>query len=257
MLSMPVDLAQTIANVRDRVSAACTAASRDPEDVRLLLATKTQGADLVRRAVEAAEGLGLCTTGAQARVVVGENRVQELTAKAPELADLGLEVHLIGPLQSNKVNHALRALAQHGSACVESVDSLDLARRLSARVLDGASAGPLDVLVQVNVSGEMTKSGVAPEAASELAAGVGGLEGLRLRGFMTIGANTPDRRLIRAGYETLRYLRDTVCASGDAGTAGATDLSMGMSGDLEEAVLAGATIVRVGTAVFGPRPPLT
>lgn len=254
---MPVDLAQTIAHVRDRVDAACAAASRDPEDVRLLLATKTQGADLVRRAVGAAEGLGLRTTGLQPRVVVGENRVQELTAKASELADLALEVHLIGPLQSNKVNHALRALAQHGGACVESVDSLELARRLSARVVAGAMTGPLSVLLQVNVSGEVTKSGVAPDAASELAAAVGELEGLHLRGFMTIGARTPERRLIRAGFETLRDLRDTVRSSGDAGTAGATDLSMGMSGDLEEAVLAGATIVRVGTAVFGPRVPLT
>ena len=257
MLSMPADLAQTIATVRDRVSAACAAASRDPEGVRLLLAAKTQSADLVRRAVDAAEALGLRTTGPRPRVVVGENRVQELTAKAPALVDLGLEVHLIGPLQSNKVNHVLRALAQHGGACVESVDSLELARRLSARVVDGAFTSPLDVLLQVNVSGEATKSGVAPEDASELAAGVGGLEGLRLRGFMTIGANTPDPRLLRAGFETLRDLRDTLCASGAAGTSEATELSMGMSRDLEEAVLAGATIVRVGTAVFGTRPPLT
>ncbi|MEP7765041.1 YggS family pyridoxal phosphate-dependent enzyme [Sanguibacter sp. 25GB23B1] len=252
---MPLDLARTITHVQDRVAAACAAASREPDEVRLLLAAKTQPAALVRRAVEVAEGLGLATAGPSPRLLVGENRVQELTAKATELADLGLEMHLIGPLQSNKVNHALRALALHGRACVESVDSWALAERLSGRVVAGALPAPLDVLVQVNVSGESTKSGVAPEGANDLAAAVGGLDGLRLRGFMTIGTNTTDRRLVRAGFETLRDIRDTVCASGAAGTSEATDLSMGMSRDLEEAVLAGATIVRVGTAVFGARPP--
>ncbi|WP_342748086.1 YggS family pyridoxal phosphate-dependent enzyme [Sanguibacter antarcticus] len=253
---MPLDLVQTIANVCDRVSAACAAGARDPQDVRLLLATKTQPADLVRRAVAAAQGLDLRTTGRGARVLVGENRVQELTAKAPDLADLRLEAHLIGPLQSNKVNHALRALALHGSACVESVDSWELARRLSDRAVAGATASPLDVFLQVNVSGEPTKSGVSPQAASDLAVAVGGLAGLRLRGFMTIGANSADRGLVRAGFDTLREVRDTVVSSGAVGTSDAVELSMGMSRDLEEAVLAGATIVRVGTAVFGTRPPL-
>lgn len=255
MLSMPLDLAQTIARVRDRVGLACAEASREPDEVRLLLATKTQEADLVRAAVRAADALGLGTTGPRPRVVIGENRVQELAAKAPELADLTLEAHLIGPLQSNKVNHALRALALHGSACIESVDSWELAQRLSARVVAGAVPAPLDVLLQVNVSGETTKSGVSPEAAGDLAGEVGGLAGLRLRGFMTIGANSPDRGLVRAGFDVLRALRDVVRGSGEAGTADATELSMGMSRDLEEAVLAGATIVRVGTAVFGTRPP--
>lgn len=241
-------------HVQDRVAAACAAASRAPEDVRLLLATKTQPAGLVRRAVEAADSLGLSTAGTRPHLLVGENRVQELTAKAADLADLGLEMHLIGPLQSNKINHALRALALHGHACVESVDSWALAERLSERVVAEALPAPLDVLVQVNVSGEETKSGVAPESASALATAIGGLEGLRLRGFMTIGANTADRSLVRAGFESLRAVRDAVCGSGAAGTAAATELSMGMSRDLEEAVLAGATIVRVGTAVFGARP---
>ena len=256
MLSRPVDLVQTIARVVDRVSAACAAAMREPDEVRLLLATKTQDAAVVRRAVAAAATLGLTTTGPRPRVLVGENRVQELTAKAPDLADLGLEVHLIGPLQSNKVNHALRALALHGEPCIESVDSWELARRLSERVVAGALPAPLDVLLQVNVSGEPTKSGVTPQDATELAIAVGSLAGVRLRGFMTIGASTPDLGLVRAGFDTLRGIRDDVRASGAPGTAQVTELSMGMSRDLEEAVLAGSTIVRVGTAVFGTRPPL-
>lgn len=254
MLSMPLDLDRSVARVRDRVSAACATASRDPEDVRILLATKTQDPALVRAAVESAARLGLHATGDRPRLLVGENRVQELTAKAPGLADLGLHAHLIGPLQSNKVNHALRALALHGHACVESIDSPDIARRLSDRVAAGALDDPLDVLVQVNVSGEATKSGVQPDAAVELALVVAELEGLRLRGLMTVGAASADRGLVRAGFERLRSLRDAVRATGATGTQDAAELSMGMSGDLEEAVLAGATIVRVGTAVFGTRP---
>ena len=276
MLSMPPtsptpavpapSFADALARVHDRIERACADAGRDEHEVRLLLATKTQDADDVRAAVLADRA-----AGRTAQVLVGENRVQELTAKAPELADLALTTHLIGPLQSNKVNHALRALAQHRQGCVETVDSLSLAEKIGSRVLAAAAGGhaadgaehdgpgspaasaPLDVYVQVNVSGEESKAGVAPEAAVELALAVAGVPGLRLSGLMTIGARSADEGLVRAGFARLRGLRDEVLGSGVAGTGEATELSMGMSQDLEWAVAEGATLVRVGSAVFGVR----
>jgi len=243
--------------------------------VRLLLATKTQDAAAVRAAVQADRAAGRGSP-----VLVGENRVQELTEKAPALADLGLTAHLIGPLQSNKVNHALRALAQHGRGCIETVDSLALAEKIGSRVLASAfpqsssadaqggdhvdtttpslgaepsASAVLDVYVQVNVSGEDSKAGVAPDAAVDLALAVAEVDGLRLCGFMTIGARSTDEGLVRAGFARLREIRDEVIGSGAHGTQGARELSMGMSQDLEWAVAEGATIVRVGSAVFGAR----
>ena len=131
------------------------------------------------------------------------------------------------------------------------VDSTAIAGRLSRRCV--AVDRDLDVMVQVNVSGEDSKHGVVPKDAVALATYVAGLDRLRLVGLMTIGANTDDEATVRAGYALLRELRDEVLASGAPGTASATELSMGMSGDLELAVAEGATMVRVGTAVLGER----
>jgi len=232
-------VSENLAGVRARVAAAAHAAGRDASDVRLLVATKTQPAEAVRAVVEAGVDL------------VGENRVQELVAKAPDVADLvaagRVDVHMIGHLQRNKVNQVLAT-----ASGVETVDSLALAEALSARCArDGRT---LDVMVQVNVSGEASKSGVVPDDAPRLAHDVAALPGLRLTGFMTIGANSPDEARVRAGFARLRAVRDAVAGSGAPGTGHARELSMGMSGDLEVAVAEGATVVRVGTAVFGPRP---
>ncbi len=226
--------------VDERIAAAEEAAGRPVGSVRLLLATKTVPAPLIRTAL-------LAAPSAVARpVLTGENRVQELVAKGPDLVDLAPEVHLIGRLQSNKVNAALR-----WASCVQSVDSTDLAARLSRRA--AAAGRGLDVLVQVNGSREGTKTGVEPSAAVELAVAIARLDGLRLRGLMTVGAHSPDDDVVRAGFALLRRLRDELLASGAPGTDAATELSMGMSGDLEAAVAEGATVVRVGTAVFGSR----
>ena len=232
-------IAERLADVRRRVAQAALDAGRDPADVRLLLATKTQSVDLVREAL-AADARARAEDPTLTAVLVGENRVQELVTKGPELAGLAT-VHLIGPLQSNKVNAALR-----WASCIESVESLDLAERLSAR-----ATVPLDVYVQVNVSGEETKHGVAPDEAVALAGAVAALPGLRVAGLMTIGARSDDTSVVRSGYALLRSLRDELVT---AGTQTATELSMGMSGDLELAVAEGATLVRVGSAVFGARP---
>ena len=239
-----------LAAVHERAAAAAEAAGRDPHDVRVLLATKTQESPAVLAGVEAA--LAAADRAGDGRpVLVGENRVQELVAKAPALADLvaagRLGVHMIGHLQRNKANQVLAT-----ATCVESVDSLALATALAARAeRDGRT---LDVMVQVNVSGEESKSGVPPEDAAVFATRVAGLAGLRLTGFMTIGARSDDDAVVRAGFARLRGVRDEVLASGSPGTADARELSMGMTGDLELAVAEGATIVRVGTAVFGARP---
>lgn len=243
-------IASRLAAVRRRVDAAATAAGRSPSDVRILLATKTQDAATVRAAVMAASDLA-AATGDERPVLVGENRVQELVAKVPDLADLvdsgRVAVHMIGHLQRNKINATLAS-----ASCVETIDSFALAEALSGRcVRDGRT---FDVMVQVNVSGEASKSGVRPDAAAALAVDVAGLPGLRLTGFMTIGARSDDAAVVRAGFARLRQMRDDVVGSGVPGAGDARELSMGMSSDLELAVAEGATIVRVGTGVFGLRP---
>ena len=238
-------IAERLAVVRGRIAAAAHAAGRDPDEVRLLVATKTQTPAAVLEALAAGVDL------------IGENRVQELVAKAPavadQVADGALQVHMIGHLQRNKINQVLAT-----ATGLETLDSLDLARAVSDRCVRDGRTGDraLEVMVQVNVTGEESKSGVGPDAAPELATAVAALPGLRLTGFMTIGARLDgaDEERVRGGFARLRAVRDEVRASGAPGTASATDLSMGMTGDLELAIAEGATIVRVGTAVFGPRP---
>jgi PLP dependent protein len=237
--------------VRRRITDAAHVVGRDPAEIRLLLAVKTQPVAAVRAALDAGADL------------LGHNRAQELVATGPALAEVGTpahEMHFIGHLQSNKVNQVIR-----WASCVQTVDTARLAERLDAAVArraagggaggDDGGASPLDVMVQVNTSGEPTKAGVDPAGAAELASAVGALPHLRLRGFMTIGANSSDVDVVRASYEALARVREGVLADGAPGTGDATELSMGMSGDLEVAVASGATMVRVGTAVFGARPP--
>ncbi|WP_152193026.1 YggS family pyridoxal phosphate-dependent enzyme [Georgenia satyanarayanai] len=229
------EVREALQAVRDRVARAARVVGRDPGEIQLLLAVKTLPAERVREAIAAGAHL------------LGHNRAQELTATAPDLADLPHEMHFIGRLQSNKAGKVVPLVS-----CVQSVDGLALAERLDR--LAGREGRELEVFVQVNTSGEGTKAGVAPEDAVALAVAVAALPNLRLRGLMTIGARSDDVDVVRACYERLAMLRDEVGASGAPGTAGARELSMGMSGDLEVAVAAGATMVRVGTAVFGARP---
>jgi len=231
--------AARLAEVTARVRAAEAAAGRHGAGTRVLVATKTHGADAVR---------AVCTAGAR---LVGENRVQELVAKAPIARAAGARVHLIGPLQRNKARDAVA-----WADCVESVDSLALAERLSALASDAGRA--LGVLIQVNVSGEASKSGVLPGEALAVATATATLPGLEVQGFMTVGLNSADERAVRAGYARLRDIRDGALVRAESGAspglANAWELSMGMSSDLEWAVAEGATIVRVGTAVMGQRP---
>lgn len=220
-----------------RVADACGVVGRDPAEVTILAAVKTRDVPSVIELLHAG-----CT-------VLGENRAQELLPHHEGLAGAWpghYEMHFIGHLQSNKVRQVVPRVN-----CVQSVDDLALARRLATVA---AEAGrELGVFVQVNASGEATKSGVAVPAAVELASRVAALPGLRLRGLMSIGANSPDVEAVRASHEVMARLSGELVRSGAPGTAGARELSMGMTGDLEIAIAAGSTMVRLGTALFGPR----
>lgn len=216
--------------VNARIAAAAQAAGRNPESVRLLAVSKTFPPQAVREAADAGQR------------AFGENYVQEGVAKIAELADATLEWHFIGPLQSNKT----RPVAEHFD-WVHSIERLKIAERLSeAR---GPDRPPLQVCVQVNVSGEASKSGVAPDEARVLARAVAMLPNLRLRGLMAIPEPTGDMASARRRFASLRELRDALNAEG----LQLDTLSMGMSDDLEAAILEGATIVRVGKAIFGER----
>lgn len=216
--------------VRTRIARAAQAAGRAPESVALLAVSKTFPPAAVRQAADA----GQCA--------FGENYVQEGLAKIAALDDPGLEWHFIGPLQSNKT----RMVAEHFD-WVHGIDRLRIAERLSAA--RGAARAALQVCIQVNVSGEDSKAGVAPAQLPALAQAVAALPNLRLRGLMAIPEPTDDMALARRRFATLRALRDALAARG----IGLDTLSMGMSHDLEAAIMEGATLVRVGTAIFGQR----
>jgi len=224
---------KAVQDVKARIARAAREAGRDPSEVTLLAVSKTFPSAAIR-AVHA--------TGQRA---FGENYVQEGAAKRAELADLpGLELVLIGPLQGNKTREAAAVFDR-----VESVDRLKIAERLSAQ--RPADRAPLEVLVQVNISGEATKSGVPAGAAVALAKAVAALPRLAFRGFMGIAEPTTDIARQRAQFATLARCRDEARAAGLA----ADVLSMGMSDDMEAAIAEGATEVRIGTAIFGRRAP--
>jgi len=230
------DILPRLRRVRAEIDAAALAAGREPSDVRLLLATKTQPAKAILPILRAGHTL------------IGENRVQEVVAKADELQAVPHETHFIGHLQANKINQLLGRIS-----CLQTLDSAELATKLDARL--EVRQARLEVLIQVNVSGEESKSGVAPDRALELFEAVAGCSRLTVRGFMTIGLNSTDSAAVRAGYRRLARLRDDALAARLPGAESATELSMGMSGDFADAIAEGATIVRLGSAVFGRRPP--
>jgi pyridoxal phosphate enzyme (YggS family) len=214
-----------------RIARAAAAAGRDPATIKVLAVTKAFGAEAVR---------AVYALGARS---FGENYVQEAAAKMDATADLaGIEWHLIGPLQGNKAKPAAARFAW-----VQTIDRLAIAERLGrARP---PQAPPLDVCVQVNISGEATKSGVAPAEAVALLRAVATVPRLRLRGLMGIAEPTADVARQRAQFRGLRECLERCRAAGLA----VDTLSMGMSADFEAAIAEGATLVRVGSAIFGAR----
>ncbi len=223
-------IALNLQSVRERIARACAAAGRDVNEVTLLPVAKTFGPDAVREAHDAGEN------------AFGENYIQEAVEKQALLRDLRLQWHCIGPIQSNKT----RLVAAHFD-WAQGVDRLKIAQRLSEQ--RPPELGPLQVCVQVNIDGGPGKSGVAPEEALELARGVAALPGLRLRGLMTIPEPAGDFDAQVAVHRRARALFDALRAAG----LPLDTLSMGMTADLEAAIHAGSTMVRVGTAIFGAR----
>jgi hypothetical protein len=216
--------------VRGRIAAACARAGRGEGEVRLLAVSKTYGAEDVRAAARAGQRL------------FGENRVQEALGKIP-MCPGNLEWHLIGHLQGNKAAAAARAFDW-----VHSVDSAELLAKLDRHA--GEAGRRLKVLLQVNVSGEISKSGMTPEALRAMAGGIGELRNVEVRGLMTIPPISEDPEGARVHFRALRELRDEVAEREGLDWP---ELSMGMTHDMEVAVEEGATIVRVGTGIFGAR----
>lgn len=216
--------------VRDRVAQACGDAGREPSEVAILPVSKTFGADVVR----AAASLGLHR--------FGENRVQEVREKAPQLADCAIEWVIIGPLQTNKAKDVARLAHE-----VQTLDRIELAEALDHRLqIEGRA---IDALVQVKTSPEESKHGIAPAELPALLADLRRFDTLRVRGLMTIATHTDDTAEVRRCFRQLRELRDAMAAEGHA----LPRLSMGMSGDFALAIAEGATEVRIGSAIFGAR----
>jgi len=220
-------IADNIGLVRERIRAAAQSAQRDESSVHLLAVSKTKPAQAVREAYAA----GMHD--------FGENYLQEALSKQLELTDLPLSWHFIGPIQSNKT----RAIAEN-FAWVHSVDRLKIAQRLSEQ--RPAELPPLNICIQVNVSGEASKSGCTPADLPALAQAISALPRLKLRGLMAIPEPTDDRAEQDAAFATVRDLQASLNLPLDT-------LSMGMSHDLESAIAQGATWVRIGTALFGAR----
>lgn len=217
--------------LQERITRAALAVGRIPEEIQVVAVTKTR----TPQEVEAALRCGLR--------LVGENRVQEAAAKKDQVR-LEARWHLIGHLQTNKAAKAVELFD-----LVESVDNLHLAAELDRRA--GQVGRTLEVLIQVNTSGAPQQSGAPPEQLPELAAKLVTLPHLRLRGLMTIGAYSPEERLVRACFSRLRQLRDQLASQLPQADWGW--LSMGMSGDFELAIAEGSNLLRLGTALFGAR----
>jgi hypothetical protein len=230
MLSTPQNLAENLRGIRTRLESAARAAGRDPAEVTLIGVSKTQPAEAIRAAASA----GLAD--------VGENYVQEAVPKFDALGDLRLTWHFIGALQSNKT----RPVAERFH-WVHTVDRPRIAQRLSEQRPHYAPA--LNVCLQVHLGDEATKSGALPAELPALAAAVAGLPKLTLRGLMCLPPEETDPARQRHWFAELRRLFDSLRATGHV----LDTLSMGMSADFEQAILEGATHVRVGTAIFGPR----
>jgi pyridoxal phosphate enzyme (YggS family) len=227
---MNVSIADNLAQVHAQIHTACQTAGRADASVRLLAVSKTWGAEAVRQAHAAGQ------------TAFGENYIQEAVDKITALRDLPLEWHCIGPIQSNKT----RLVAEHFD-WVHSIDRLKIAQRLSEQ--RPASLPPLQVCIQVNVDGGVTKSGVSPQDLPALAQAVAALPNLQLRGLMTIPEPAESPEAARAVHSQARQLLEALVAQGLA----LDTLSMGMSADMEAAILEGSTMVRVGTAIFGKR----
>ncbi len=231
---MKEDIIHHLEIIQSRISKACEKCGRDAKDVQLLLATKTVDPERIKIAIN--QGYGL----------IGENKIQEVKEKFEALQDIPHTSHFIGHLQTNKIKEILR----YNIRCIESLDRWDLAEKLQKRLEQEDKT--IDVLIQVNTSGEESKFGVHPDKAVELVQQVSKLNRLKIKGLMTIGLFSSETEKVRPCFQLLRKIQQEIIAE-KIPNVEMKELSMGMSNDLETAIEEGATIVRVGTAIFGKR----
>lgn len=220
--------------ILQRIENACINSNRNPNGVRLLLATKTVVAERIKIALDAGQTL------------IAENKIQELKEKYEALKETPHINHFIGNLQSNKIKDILK----YDISCIQSIDRFDLAEKLHQRLLSENKT--IEVLIQVNTSFEDSKFGVHPDNAINLVKQIGQLETLKIKGLMTIGLFSAETEKVRKCFRLLKDIQQQI-NSLNIPNVEMKELSMGMSGDLETAIAEGATIVRVGTAIFGQR----
>ncbi|MDO4763343.1 MAG: YggS family pyridoxal phosphate-dependent enzyme [Flavobacteriaceae bacterium] len=227
-------IAQNISVIKNRIIEACKKSGRNPDEVKLLLATKTVEAEGIKKAFEAGETL------------MGENKVQELKSKYEELKSVPHTKHLIGHLQTNKIKDVLKC----DVACIQSLDRWDLAEKLQQRLeYEGKT---IDVLIQVNTSYEESKFGLAPKEVVDFVKKVSTLDRLKIKGLMTIGLFSAEEEKVRKCFQLLKSIQQEIMDK-NIPNVEMKELSMGMSGDLEIAIEEGSTMIRVGTAIFGER----
>lgn len=231
---MKEDILHNLSIINKRIKDACEKSGRNPDEVKLLLATKTVSPEHIKVALENGHRL------------IGENKVQELKEKYEDLKATPHENHFIGHLQTNKIKDILR----YDVSCIQSLDRLELAEKLHQKL--SAENKTIEVLIQVNTSHEESKFGIPPDKAIELVTKVSEFSTLKIKGLMTIGLFTAETEKIRTCFKILKKLQQDIIQE-NIPNVEMKELSMGMSGDLETAIEEGATIVRVGTAVFGAR----
>jgi len=231
---MKEDILHNLELIHERINKACEKAARKSDEVRLLLATKTISAEHIKTALE------------NGQLLIAENKVQELKEKYEQLKNIPHENHFIGHLQTNKIKDVLK----YNVSCIQSLDRVELAEKLHQRLISKGKT--IDVLIQVNTSDEESKFGVPPEDAIQLTRKVSEFSTLKIKGLMTIGLFSAETEKVRQCFKILKNLQQEIIRQ-NIPNVEMKELSMGMSGDLETAIEEGATIVRVGTAVFGAR----
>ncbi|HMO61888.1 MAG TPA: YggS family pyridoxal phosphate-dependent enzyme [Ferruginibacter sp.] len=231
---MNEEILNNITDIQERINNACKESGRDTNEVKLLLATKTVPAERIKMALEAGYTL------------IAENKIQELKEKYEELKEIPHTNHFIGHLQTNKIKDLLK----YNVSCIQSLDRLDLAEKLHQRLQFENKT--IEVLIQVNTSFEESKFGVSPDNAIELVKQVAQLETLKIKGLMTIGLFSAETEKVRKCFRLLKDIQQQIIAL-NIPNVEMQELSMGMSGDMETAIEEGATIIRVGTAIFGQR----
>lgn len=231
---MKEDIFHNLEIINDRIKTACEKAGRNVDEVKLLLATKTVSAERIKIALE------------NGQTLIAENKVQELKEKYESLKDTSHENHFIGHLQTNKIKDILKC----DVSCLQSLDRFELAMKLHQKL--SAEGKTIEVLIQVNTSDEESKFGIHPDLAIDLIEKVSKFSTLKIKGLMTIGLFSAETEKLRQCFKILKNLQQEIIQQ-NIPNVEMKELSMGMSSDLETAIEEGATIVRVGTAIFGAR----